>query len=103
MLVKEVKTKFNGHHIAVRNAARIAFSLPFMKTEAKLYIDGKVVDTNDELFSRGKAAVLRGGFQANGHNHVVEIYARSSLFRTPIKICVDGKRVSGNRFYWFLF
>ncbi len=96
MFVKEVKADFDGHQIAVRNSWGPALSFKSLNTELRLYIDGKVVDSNTELFSiTRKSAYLRGNIEISGQFHIVEVYVRA-LIRTKIKICVDGKKIAGD-------
>ena len=96
MFVKELKTEFGGRQIAVRNAWGPALSLKAFWGEARLYIDGKVTDTAADAFSiNGRVAILRGGIQIGERTHVVEVYVRA-IFRTKLKICIDGKRVAGD-------
>jgi hypothetical protein len=76
----EAKSIFNGHEIV----ARIAF---WEQQAAKLYIDGKVVDTSSE--TTGNGSLLRGAIEDAGKTHVVEIKRRFSF--TAPKIFVDNK------------
>ncbi|MGJ0512782.1 hypothetical protein [Methylocystis sp.] len=76
----EVKCAFDGHEIVVRIAE---FDTP----TAKLYIDGKVVDSSEASF--GSGSILRGSIERRGGHHIVEV-KRPFYFKTP-KILVDGQ------------
>jgi hypothetical protein len=96
MFVKELKAEYRGHHIAVRNSWGPTMSLKVVNTEAKLYIDGEIADTNSEAFSwTSNAAILRGSIEVEGRAHVVEVYARAWV-RTRMKICVNGRKIAGD-------
>ncbi len=75
----EAKVEFKGHQIAVRISS-------MDDPSSKLYIDGKVVDSCK--VQSGKGALLRGGLEHDGTNHVVEILRRR-IFTWP-RIIVDG-------------
>jgi hypothetical protein len=74
----EAKCVFKGHQIVVR----IALDEP----SAKLYIDGKVVDTSEARSGRG--SLLRGAIEDSEKTHLVEV-KRIAVFTTP-KIFIDG-------------
>lgn len=96
MLVKELKAEYLGHQIAVRNSWEPSLSLKALTSDVKLYIDGEIVDTNLEILGiRNKAALLRGMITDQSQRHVVEVYAHS-MWRTKLKICVDGTKVAGD-------
>jgi hypothetical protein len=101
MFVREVKTDFKGHQIAVRNSSGLKFSPPWVFTEIKLYIDGKVVEINNEISNSGRYPIMRGSIEHDGKIHVVEIYAKDGL-RTKMQIHVDGKKIAGDRIVWWL-
>ncbi len=96
MFIKEVTTEFHGHQIAARNAWGSALSFKAFASEAKLYIDGSVVDTHSEAFSISTTVpVLRGSLKIKSKIHVVEVYARF-VIRLKMKICIDAQKVAGD-------
>ena len=96
MLVKELKAEYLGHQIAVTNSWEPGLSLKALTSDVKLYIDGEIADTNMEILGiSNKAALLRGVITDQSQRHVVEVYARS-IWRTKLKICVDGTKVAGD-------
>jgi hypothetical protein len=64
MFVKELKADYLGHHIAVRISWGPTASLKMIATDAKLYIDGKLVDTCSDVasFDSGAALMLRRNY-----------------------------------------
>jgi hypothetical protein len=92
MFTKEVKTEFHGHQIVVRTS----WGSAGFATEAKLYIDGNVVDRNSESVVLSKRnPVLRGSLKLKGKVHVIEVYDQF-IFRLRMKICIDGDKVAGD-------
>jgi len=98
MFVTECKTEFLGHQIAARNSWGPAFSLKMLTGENRLYIDGKVVDTNTDTFAVSRTPIMRGAIDEGGKIHIVEVYARSGLFRIKLRIHIDGEKVAGEDF-----
>jgi hypothetical protein len=82
MPLNEMKTEFQGHQIAVRNAWGFSPDLKGGFAETKLYVDGEV-------------PLLRGSIKEEGKVHIIEVYARFK-FRFQGKICIDGKKVTGD-------
>jgi len=66
--------------------------------ENRLYIDGKVADTNSETLAVSDSPIMRGQIVDGDKVHVVEVYARSGLFRVKLRIHIDGKKVAGDDF-----
>jgi hypothetical protein len=66
--------------------------------ENRLYIDGKVADTNSETLAVSDSPIMRGQIVDGAKVHVVEVYARSGLFRVKLRIHIDGKKVAGDDF-----
>ena len=96
MFVKELKADYLGHHIAVKSSWKPDLSLKALTSDVKLYIDGEIADTGLEFFgASSKAPFLRGSIIDQSHRHVVEVYARS-MWRTKLKICVDGTKIAGD-------
>lgn len=90
MFTKEWKTEYKGHKIVVSNNWGDLLS----KDEgAKLYINGKCVDTNKNSFATGRTPILRGKITDNKAIHIVEVYMKSSLFKVKTKITVDDIKV----------
>ncbi len=96
MFVTEVKAEFRGSQIAARNSWGPAISLKGFVTEARLYVDGEVVDTNSDAFSwSSNVPVLRGRLKKGNKVHVIEVFARAIL-RIKLKICIDGEKIAGD-------
>lgn len=94
MFTKEWEANFKGHQIVATNS----WGNFGVGTSAKLYIDGECVDTNTDSFAfSAKRPLLRGCLVNDGRHHVVEVFAKSGLFRIPARICIDGQTVAGNR------
>ncbi len=98
MFVTECKTEFQGHQVVARNSWGPTFSLKAFIGENRLYIDGKVVDTNTEAFALSKTPIMRGVIQEGDQAHIVEVYARSGLIRVMLRIHIDGRKVAGEDF-----
>ena len=98
MFVTECAAGFLGHQIAARNSWGPAFSFKMLTGENRLYIDGKVVDTNTDVFALSQTPIMREAIDEGGKIHVVEVYARSGLFRVKLRIHVDGKKLAGEDF-----
>jgi hypothetical protein len=66
---------------------------------AKLYIDGECRDTNSDMFVSSRAPALSARMTpATGDPFlVVEVYLKA-LVTVKVKICVDGKQISGDVF-----
>jgi hypothetical protein len=97
--VTECKAEFLGHQIVARNDWGPTFSLKAITGENRLYIDGKVVDTNTDLVALSKAPIMRGSVTGDdGNAHVVEVFARSGWTRVKLRIEIDGKKVVGEDF-----
>lgn len=96
--IKEVRANFLGHTIVVRNAAWPANDIknPF-STEAKLFIDGQVVDTNTALIAFKDVGVLSGSITEGGKTHMIEVYVKQRL-KLKIKICADSTFIGGDNF-----
>jgi hypothetical protein len=84
--VMQVKTEFLGHSIIVSNA---------FGHDAKLYVDGKVVDTS-KAGSRSRAFLV-GAITEDGKTHLIEVFLGGSIFRKKLIICIDGKEVACGR------
>jgi hypothetical protein len=96
MPLNEMKTEFQGHQIAVRNAWGFSPDLKGGFAETKLYVDGEVVDSYGQLLGwSAKVPLLRGSIKEEGKVHIIEVYARFK-FRFQGKICIDGKKVTGD-------
>jgi len=87
-----------GHQIVARNSWGPTFSFKAMTGENRLYIDGKVVDTNSEVIALSETPIMRGSIVENNKTHIVEVYGRSGLFRVKLRIHIDGEKVSGEDF-----
>jgi hypothetical protein len=99
MFVTECKAEFLGHRIVARNSWGPALSFKSMTGENRLYIDGKVVDTNKEAVAISNAPIMRGRIVDQQNNpHVVEVYARSGWIQIKLRIHIDGKKVAGEDF-----
>ena len=59
---------------------------------------GKVADTNSETLAVSDSPIMRGQIVDGDKVHVVEVYARSGLFRVKLRIHIDGKKVAGDDF-----
>ena len=94
----ECKAEFLGHQVAARNSWGPTFSFKGLSGENKLYIDGKVADTNSETLAVSDSPIMRGQILDGDRVHVVEVYARSGLFRVKFRIHIDGKKVAGDDF-----
>ena len=81
----ETKVYFEGHQIAVCIAAMESIV-------AKLYIDGKVVDTCESSTTRS-GCLLRGVIDDSDRSGIVEVLRKWS-FTTPV-ILVNGVAVNG--------
>jgi hypothetical protein len=76
----EAKALFEGHEIVARiTGIEVA--------TAKLYIDGKVIDTASKR--SGTGALLRGYIEGDGKTHIVEVHRRWPL--TKPRILIDGE------------
>ena len=91
---KEVRANFLGHTIVVRN---ISWPAAAATTEARLSIDGQVVDSSTAPLTFKDIAVLSGSITEEGRIHVIEVYAKMRL-KLKIKICADGKFIGGDNF-----
>jgi hypothetical protein len=99
MFVTECKAEFLGHQIVAHNSWGPTFSLKAFTAENRLYIDGKVVDTNTDTFALSNAPIMRGSISDEANNvHIVEVFARSSWTRVKLRIAIDGKKVAGEDF-----
>jgi hypothetical protein len=99
MFVTECKTEFLGHQIVAHNSWGPTFSMKSVTGENRLYIDGKVVDTNKDVLAFSNAPIMRGCVtDDNGKIHVVEVFARSGLVRVKLRIHIDGEKVAGEDF-----
>jgi len=98
MFVTECTTEFLGHQIAARNSWGPSFSFKMLTGENRLYIDGKVVDTNVDVVALSPTPIMRGAIDEGGKVHIVEVYARSGMFRVKLRIHIDGKKVAGEDF-----
>ncbi len=98
MFVTECKAEFSGHQIAARNSWGLTFSLKALTGENRLYIDGKVVDTNSEVVALSNTPIMRGSFVDGDKTHIVEVFAKSGWFRVKLRIHVDGQKVAGEDF-----
>jgi hypothetical protein len=99
MFVTECKTEFLGHQIVAHNSWGPTFSMKSFTGENRLYIDGKVVDTNKDVLALSDTPIMRGGVtDESGKIHVVEVFARSGLVRVKLRIHVDGQKVAGEDF-----
>jgi hypothetical protein len=98
LFVTECKAEFSGHQVAARNSWGPTFSFKGLSGENRLYIDGKVADTNSETLAVSDSPIMRGQIVEGDKVHVVEVYARSGLFRVKLRIHIDGKKVAGEDF-----
>lgn len=99
MFVTECKTEFLGHQIVAHNSWGPTFSLKGLTGENRLYIDGKVVDTNADTFALSSAPIMRGSITDEANKvHIVEVFARSSWTRVKLRIAIDGETVAGEEF-----
>ena len=96
MFVTECKADFFGHQIVARNS--FAFSLKSVIGEARLYIDGEQVDLNTDAMALSASPIMRGRITEGGRAHIVEVFARSGLWRVKLRIHVDGQKVAGEDF-----
>ena len=98
MFVTECKAEFLGHQVVARNSWGPTFSLKGLIGDNRLYIDGKVVDSNSESLVFSNTPIMRGVIQEGDKAHIVEVYARSGLFRVKLRMHIDGRRVAGEDF-----
>jgi hypothetical protein len=99
MFVTECKAEFLGHQIVAHNSWGPTFSFKGLTGENRLYIDGKVVDTNTDTLALSSAPIMRGSISDEANNvHIVEVFARSSWTRVKLRIAIDGKKVAGEDF-----
>ena len=99
MFITECKTEFLGHQIVAHNSWGPTFSMKSLTGENRLYIDGKVVDTNKDVLAFSNAPIMRGSVTDDaGTIHVVEVFARSGLVRVKLRIHIDGEKVGGEDF-----
>jgi hypothetical protein len=97
MPTKEWKAEVDGHTIVLVDSWGLNLGHP--RAEARLYIDGQVVDRGTMLFNDGDVPIVRGTFSdQKGNPHTVEGFVRSGFIRVLGKICVDNVQVCGNRF-----
>lgn len=107
---REINADYRGFRILVQNswatgvipalisegfgAARKALG-----DETRLLIDGKVVDlTKAWILSPKSALVLQTSLDQDKDRYVVTVYAKASLFRNLLKLCVNGERIAGDDF-----
>lgn len=96
MYLKEVSAEFEGHRIEATNSWGFERPAYEFKSEARLFIDGRLVDTNSALTSVSKKAPLLTGIVVIGTStHQVEVFIRA-IFRVRMKICVDGRKIAGD-------
>jgi hypothetical protein len=87
---KSVKASYEKHDIEATNH--------WFKA-AKLFIDGKLVATNNDVFALDKKQVkMKALIHIDGAEHMVEVFAWAPLISVLIKICVDGKQIGGDAF-----
>ena len=98
MFVTECKSEFLGHQIVARNSWGLTFSLKGLTGDNRLYIDGKVVDTNTETFALSNTPIMRGAIQEGDKTHIIEVFARSGLLRVKLRMHIDGLKVAGEDF-----
>ncbi|MEA2895719.1 MAG: hypothetical protein QOJ84_1334 [Bradyrhizobium sp.] len=96
--IKEVRASFLGHAIFVRNSSWPAADIKnLLASEAKLYIDGKMVDSSKDFFVFKDMASLSGSIVEGGKAHLIEVYAKQRL-KLRIKICANGNFIGGDEF-----
>jgi hypothetical protein len=109
LFVREIKAEFHGRRIIVRNSWGIAAVNALMREgfasarkalgdETKLYLDGKLVDSTNDLILLSSAALLRARIEEQGKCYDVEVYARAGWLKNLIKLCIDGERIAGDNF-----
>jgi len=99
MFITECKAEFLGHQVVARNSWGPAISFKALTGENRLYIDGKVADTNTDVLAFSEAPIMRGNItDENGNAHIVEAFARSGLVRVKLRIHIDGQKVAGEDF-----
>jgi len=86
---REVKCRYKGHAIAVVLDAQ----------KISLFVDAKQeADSHLYLRPRKDASLLRAELKEGSKSHLIEVYGMSGFFKPRIKICIDNKRVAGDRF-----
>jgi hypothetical protein len=109
LFVREIKTEYRGHQIVVRNSwgklslssflrADLVAAVQQFGDETKLYVDGKVVDSTNEIIITADGALLRTCIEESGNRFQVEVYAAAGWLKNLIKVCIDGKKVAGDDF-----
>ena len=99
MFTAECKTEFLGHQVVAVNSWGPTFSLKGFTGENRLYIDGKVVDTNTGAFALSNTPIMRGSITDDeGKIHIVDVYARSGWTRVKLRVHIDGQKVAGENF-----
>jgi hypothetical protein len=109
LFVREIKTEYRGHQIVVRNSwgklslhsllrADIVTAVQEFGDETKLYVDGKVVDSTNELIITTDGALLRTCIEDSGQRFQVEVYAAAGWLKNLIKVCIDGTKLAGDDF-----
>jgi hypothetical protein len=85
--VEEAKGTFQGHEIAATVVANVIQG----SLDAKLYIDGQVVDSSHAV-PKG-IGFLKGQVSAEGKSYIVEVFA-VGWFNRHLIIKIDGKELA---------
>jgi hypothetical protein len=99
VFTKEWTAEHEGHRIVVHNSWGPAPGDQGFTSEAKLYVDGAMVDFTTESIALGDSPAMRGRLTLqDGSFKEVEVYCKSGLLTVMAKICIDGVQIAGDDF-----
>jgi hypothetical protein len=89
-MAKEAKADFMGHKIA----ATKMMSADLKTFEAKLYIDGRVVDSSKA--APRHVGFLKGSITVEDKIYIIEVFAAGKWWKTELIIKIDGQQVASS-------